>query len=215
MSDPIENAISAEHSHQERAWEERMTSPISDALTALCAAFDLDPSYFHISEAEKRSYLNSMGGLFDSQIDRILSAMKAKEEAAKGVWPNCSFWDYPCTDQFCETCGLGKDDPSAVYCSNSFHLPLGAKTYWPSDQSPADEVETPFAYAYRYPAWPPEGATVIRFGTQGREINGSKPIETIPLYRHPAIRNGDEGMGQMTSMATDNAPGEARVRSNR
>lgn len=43
-------------------------------------------------------------------------------------------------------------------------------------------TEQPFTYAYRYPAWPPNGATVIRFGTNGREINGCKPIEAIPLY---------------------------------
>ena len=36
-----------------------------------------------------------------------------------------------------------------------------------------------FAYAYRYP----DG---IRTNTGGREINGCKPTETIPLYTHPA-----------------------------
>lgn len=45
----------------------------------------------------------------------------------------------------------------------------------------------PFAYAYLYPAFPPEGATVIRYGTGGREINGSKPIEAIPLYSATAL----------------------------
>lgn len=49
------------------------------------------------------------------------------------------------------------------------------------------EERVPFAYAYRYPAYPPEGATVIRLGTGGREINGSKPIETIPLYTADAL----------------------------
>jgi hypothetical protein len=50
--------------------------------------------------------------------------------------------------------------------------------------APMSETEAqPFAYAYRYPAWPPEGATVIRFN-DGREVNGSKPIEAIPLYLH-------------------------------
>lgn len=42
----------------------------------------------------------------------------------------------------------------------------------------------PYAYAYRYPHH--GGGTVVRFDTGGREINGSKPIETIPLYLHPA-----------------------------
>jgi hypothetical protein len=48
-----------------------------------------------------------------------------------------------------------------------------------------DAVVEPFAYAYRYPSFPPAGSTVIRFGTNGREINGSKPIEAIPLYTAP------------------------------
>jgi hypothetical protein len=58
---------------------------------------------------------------------------------------------------------------------------------------------TPFAYAYRYPTYPPEGATVIRFGTGGCEINGSKPIEAIPLFTadqiiamHQASDTGDD-----------------------
>lgn len=41
--------------------------------------------------------------------------------------------------------------------------------------------ERPFAYAYRYPHFPPDGATVIRFN-HGEEVNGSKPLEAIPLY---------------------------------
>jgi hypothetical protein len=49
----------------------------------------------------------------------------------------------------------------------------------------------PFGYAYRY--W-----DCIRFDTGGREINGSKPTETIPLYTHSspaahvtdAVQNG-------------------------
>jgi hypothetical protein len=49
------------------------------------------------------------------------------------------------------------------------------------------ETLLPFAYAYRYPAWPPEGATVIRLGNGGREVNGVKPIETIPLYTAATI----------------------------
>lgn len=40
--------------------------------------------------------------------------------------------------------------------------------------------EAPFTYAHRYPA--ANGGTVIRFDTGGREINGSRPIEAIPLY---------------------------------
>jgi hypothetical protein len=48
--------------------------------------------------------------------------------------------------------------------------------------APSSDIEEAFTYAYRYPAFPPKGATVIRFGTGGCEINGSKPIEAIPLY---------------------------------
>jgi hypothetical protein len=64
------------------------------------------------------------------------------------------------------------------------------------------EVLKPFCYAYRYPSFPPAGATVIRFGTGGREINGSKPIEAIPLYkvdqptRTPAVAT-DEGVVEL------------------
>jgi hypothetical protein len=56
-----------------------------------------------------------------------------------------------------------------------------------SAQPYAGLLERPFAYAYRYPAWPPEGATIIRLGNGGREVNGVKPIETIPLYSAEAI----------------------------
>ncbi|ASK88445.1 hypothetical protein [Sphingorhabdus sp. SMR4y] len=43
------------------------------------------------------------------------------------------------------------------------------------------EPLTIITYCHRYPAFPPEGATVIRFSTGGKEINGSGPIEAIPL----------------------------------
>lgn len=42
---------------------------------------------------------------------------------------------------------------------------------------------TPFAYAYEYPTY---DGPVIRFETNGREINGSKPTRAIPLYTHPS-----------------------------
>jgi hypothetical protein len=52
------------------------------------------------------------------------------------------------------------------------------------DKQPTTQTQveaTPFAYAYRY-----KGMTgdVIRF-SDGKEINGSKPIEAIPLYTQP------------------------------
>lgn len=42
---------------------------------------------------------------------------------------------------------------------------------------------TPFAYAYEYPTY---DGPVIRFETNGRKINGSKPTRAIPLYTHPS-----------------------------
>ena len=50
----------------------------------------------------------------------------------------------------------------------------------------SDLIELPaiITYCHRYPAFPPEGATVIRFSTGGKEINGSGPIEAIPLCRY-------------------------------
>lgn len=42
------------------------------------------------------------------------------------------------------------------------------------------EAMQPFDYAHRYHSL--GGGTVIRIGTGGREINGSVPIEAIPLY---------------------------------
>lgn len=48
------------------------------------------------------------------------------------------------------------------------------------------EPVAPLAYAYRYHNQ--TGGTVLRFDTNGREINGSKPIEAIPLYAHPPAR---------------------------
>jgi hypothetical protein len=64
----------------------------------------------------------------------------------------------------------------------------------PVQDSSDNVVGQPFAYAYRYPAWPPEGATVIRFGTSGREINGAKPIEAIPLYTLAALSHSSDGV---------------------
>lgn len=43
---------------------------------------------------------------------------------------------------------------------------------------PASVAVQPFAYAYRY-------HDCIRFN-HGHEVNGSRPIEAIPLYRSPA-----------------------------
>jgi hypothetical protein len=60
-----------------------------------------------------------------------------------------------------------------------------------------DAAVEPFAYAYRYPSFPPAGATVIRFGTNGREINGSKPIEAIPLYTAPPAATNSEAVSKL------------------
>jgi hypothetical protein len=38
----------------------------------------------------------------------------------------------------------------------------------------------PWTYVHRYPG--PNGSSFIRYSTNGSEINGSKPIEAIPLY---------------------------------
>jgi hypothetical protein len=48
--------------------------------------------------------------------------------------------------------------------------------------APAPVQAEPFAYAYRYQE---HRGTVIRFN-HGETINGAHPIETIPLYVHPA-----------------------------
>lgn len=42
----------------------------------------------------------------------------------------------------------------------------------------ADEGAVPFGYAYRY-------ADGIKLGGSGRERNGMRPTETIPLFAHP------------------------------
>lgn len=63
----------------------------------------------------------------------------------------------------------------------------------------AKAVLKPFTYAYRYPWYPPVGATVIRFDTGGREINGAKPIEAIPLYGPEAA----ELVGQLVEALID------------
>jgi hypothetical protein len=67
-------------------------------------------------------------------------------------------------------------------------------------------ADEPFAYAYRYPSYPPEGSTVIRFGTNGREINGSKPIEAIPLYTRPLTGGVTPEMKQEIALLLWNAP---------
>ena len=54
----------------------------------------------------------------------------------------------------------------------------------------AREDAPPFAWAYRYPD--PMGGTVVRLDTNGREVNGSKPQEAIPLYIHPAAPSADK-----------------------
>lgn len=54
----------------------------------------------------------------------------------------------------------------------------------------AREGDQPFTYAYRYPD--PMGGTVVRLDTNGREVNGSKPQEAIPLYTHPAAPSADK-----------------------
>ena len=59
----------------------------------------------------------------------------------------------------------------------------------PSDPSHEPYEETPFAYAYEYPSY---NGPVIRLGTYGREINGSKPIRAIPLYSRPVSLNREE-----------------------
>tara|TARA_R110002051_G_scaffold316556_1_gene396314 strand:- start:3782 stop:4279 length:498 start_codon:yes stop_codon:yes gene_type:complete len=54
---------------------------------------------------------------------------------------------------------------------------------------PAQGEAVPFTYAHRYPV--ANGETVIRFGTNGREINGSRPIEAIALYTAPPPVTGE------------------------
>jgi hypothetical protein len=72
---------------------------------------------------------------------------------------------------------------------------IGAVADSASGSPLSGEQSRPFAYAYRYPAFPPLGATVIRLGTNGREINGAKPIEVIPLYRQPSVIASRSGEG--------------------
>lgn len=60
------------------------------------------------------------------------------------------------------------------------------------------EPLTIITYCHRYPAFPPEGATVIRFSTGGKEINGSGPIEAIPLCSY------DEAAQAIAALAAEN-----------
>lgn len=70
----------------------------------------------------------------------------------------------------------------------------------------------PFTYAYRYPAFPPEGATVIRFN-HGEEVNGSKPIEAIPLYTRPSPSEDDvERVARALAIKKGRAKGECDCR---
>lgn len=66
----------------------------------------------------------------------------------------------------------------------------------------AELIERPFAYAYRYPSFPPVGATVIRFNG-GREVNGSKPIEAIPLYSAAQLTALSERVAVLTEALSD------------
>lgn len=63
----------------------------------------------------------------------------------------------------------------------------------PSPPAPEAEGAQPFAYAYVYP-WH-DGTEVIRLGTNGRAINGSKPIRSIPLYARPSAPSVEEVKG--------------------
>lgn len=47
------------------------------------------------------------------------------------------------------------------------------------------EFETPYTYAHVYPV-PFGDRSVVHFETNGREINGAKPTEAIPLYIRPS-----------------------------
>lgn len=69
-----------------------------------------------------------------------------------------------------------------VYATAGEELVCGLPLIYsqPLYNHPAEKFEAaPYTYAYRYP----DG---IRTGTGGREINGCKPTEVIPLYAHAA-----------------------------
>ena len=55
--------------------------------------------------------------------------------------------------------------------------PIGARAQM-NDSEMQQRTEMILGYAYRYPWF---NGTVLRFDTDGREINGSKPLESIPL----------------------------------
>lgn len=51
---------------------------------------------------------------------------------------------------------------------------------------------TPAVYGYVYPDGISESGTVERFGTNGRTINGSRPLYAIPYYAHPPVPIGGQ-----------------------
>jgi hypothetical protein len=57
-----------------------------------------------------------------------------------------------------------------------------------------DRELRPWTYVHRYPG--PNGSSFIRYSTNGSEINGSKPIEAIPLY-------GPEAKTRITQLSRD------------
>jgi hypothetical protein len=103
--------------------------------------------------------------------------------------------------------GIGKKDDAASIVRALSNELIAARASLASTSIPAEGVVPasgaaevhPFAYAYRYPGGL-NGGTVIRF-SHGEEVNGSKPIETIPLYTLPAILSTHAG--QQGDWATD------------
>ena len=109
-------------------------------------------------------------------------------EAAAKIWARLQLCDHGhCIQCVCEECAkdevpvcgkCGKPSPSGLLCETCYTSPgtLGL------DSSEAGRAESaPDGFAYRYPGG-------IRFGTNGREINGSGPIEAIPFYYEKTVQ---------------------------
>jgi hypothetical protein len=89
MSDPIENAISAEHSRQERAWDEHMnSSPITDEMIEAGVAEAHNQAHRTYSDMCRAIYLamrsSAPSVMPQNLVERIIVAVASAMSAVSG-----------------------------------------------------------------------------------------------------------------------------------
>ena len=137
------------------------------ALERALRAVDVSVGFANAAPQPSGSAVDQLPGIWEKRTPR-----HAATEAAYKV----------CADELRDAIRTPSPCPYIVHGSDgTSHCRLAESAGPSSAQVPETMPKQPDGYAYRYPdAWG-SGRSVIKFN-DGRELNGSKPIEAIPYY---------------------------------